>query len=293
MMKQQNQPLFSLTLLLIFFSHCTKILSQAPSASPAAAPGAPATPGAPTSTGPVVPAPPADAPAPSGPTNITKILERAGGYKVFIRLLKSTQVDNQLYRQLNNSNSQLTVFAPTDGAFSNLGTGSLNSLSDEQKGQLVQFHLIPDFLTIQNFQTISNPVRTQAGSGLEYPLNITTSGNSVNISTGLVNTSISGTVYSDNQIAIYQVDSVLQPYGVFAPKRQLPKLAPAPAPAPASVHRKPKLNSSSSDSDDSDTSTTPPVAEVKSGAVPTLLPKFNGIVSIAVAVVAAAALSFS
>ncbi|XP_021830669.1 fasciclin-like arabinogalactan protein 12 [Prunus avium] len=290
MMKQQNQPLFSLTLLLIFFSHCTKILSQAPSASPAAAP---ATPGAPTSTGPVVPAPPADAPAPSGPTNITKILERAGGYKVFIRLLKSTQVDNQLYRQLNNSNSQLTVFAPTDGAFSNLGTGSLNSLSDEQKGQLVQFHLIPDFLTIQNFQTISNPVRTQAGSGLEYPLNITTAGNSVNISTGLVNTSISGTVYSDNQIAIYQVDSVLQPYGVFAPKRQLPSLAPAPAPAPASVHRKPKLNSSSSDSDDSDTSTTPPVAEVKSGAVPTMLPKFNGIVSIAVAVVAAAALSFS
>ncbi|CAB4282816.1 unnamed protein product [Prunus armeniaca] len=290
MMKQQNQPLFSLTLLLIFFSHCTKILSQAPSASPAAAPAAPATPGAPTITGPVVQAPPADAPAPSGPTNITKILEKAGGYKVFIRLIKSTQVDNQLYRQLNNSNSQLTVFAPTDDAFSSLGTGSLNSLSDEQKGQLVQFHLIPDFLTIQNFQTISNPVRTQAGSGLEYPLNITTSGNSVNISTGLVNTSISGTVYSDNQIAIYQVDSVLQPYGVFAPKRQLP----SPAPAPAPVLGKPKLNSSSSDSDDSsDTSTTPPVAEVKSGAVPTVLPKFNGIVSIAVAVVAAAALSFS
>ncbi|PQQ04915.1 fasciclin-like arabinogalactan protein 12 [Prunus yedoensis var. nudiflora] len=213
MMKQQNQPLFSLTLLLIFFSHCTKILSQAPSASPAAAP-APQLPQVPQ------------------------------------------QVQGQAARTI-----------PSD----------------------------PRFSHNQNFQTISNPVRTQAGSGLEYPLNITTSGNSVNISTGLVNTSISGTVYSDNQIAIYQVDSVLQPYGVFAPKRKLPSLAPAPAPAPASasVHGKPKLNSSSSDSDDSDTSTTPPVAEVKSGAVPTVLPKFNGIVSIAVAVVAAAALSFS
>ncbi|CAB4282813.1 unnamed protein product [Prunus armeniaca] len=282
MMKLQNQPLFSLTLTLIFLSHCTKIISQAPAAAPAA-PAAPATPAAPIApaapaiTGPAVPAPPADAPAPAGPTNITKILEKAGGFNVFIRLLKSTQVDNQLYSQLNNSNSQLTVLAPTDSAFSKLSTGSLNSLSDEQKVQLLQFHLIPDFLTIQNFQTLSNPVRTQAGDGFEYPLNITTSGRAVNISTGLVNTSISGTVYSDSQIAIYQLDSVLQPYGVFAPKHH------PPSPAPAPVQEKPKASSS----DDS------PVAELtKSGAVPTLIPKFNVIVSIAVAMVAAAALSF-
>ncbi|XP_021830645.1 fasciclin-like arabinogalactan protein 12 [Prunus avium] len=292
MMKLQNQPLFSLTLLLIFLSHCTKILAQAPAAAPAAprapaapaaprapaAPAAPRAPAAPSITRPAVPAPPADAPAPAGPTNITKILEKAGGFNVLIRLLKSTQVDNQLYKQLNNSDSELTVLAPTDSAFSKLSTGSLNSLSDEQKVQLIQFHLIPDFLTFQNFQTLSNPVSTQAGDGFEYPLNITTSGRAVNISTGLVNTSISGTVYSDSQIAIYQVDSVLQPYGVFAPKHH------PPSPAPAPVQEKPKKTSSSDDS---------PVAQsTKSGAVPTLIPKSNGIVSIAVAMVAAAALSF-
>ncbi|PQP94617.1 fasciclin-like arabinogalactan protein 12 [Prunus yedoensis var. nudiflora] len=129
----------------------------------------------------------------------------------------------------------------------------------------------------------NNPVRTQAGTGFEYPLNITTTGSSVNISTGLVNTSISGTVYSDNQIAIYKVNSVLQPYGVFAPKHHQPSPAPAPA------QEKPTKESSSSDSDD----TTPDVAEVKSGAVPSLIPKINAIVSIGVAVFAAAALSFS
>lgn len=280
-MKMMNQPLFSLTLLLISLSHCTKILAQAPAAAPAApaapvAPAAPAAPAAPSITGPAVPSPPADAPASLGPTNITKILEKAGGFNIFIRLLKSTQVDNQLYSQLNNSNSELTVLAPTDNGFSQLKTGSLNSLSDEQKVQLLQFHLIPDFLTVQNFQTLSNPVRTQAGDGFEYPLNITTSGRAVNISTGLVNTSISGTVYSDGQLAIYQVDSVLKPYGVFSPK----PLPPSPAPAP--VQEKPKKTSS----DDS------PVSQVKSGAVPTLISKLNGVVSIAVSVVAAAALSF-
>lgn len=69
---------------------------------------------------------------------------------------------------------------------------------------------------------------------------------------------------------------MLKPYGVFSPK----PLPPSPAPAPA--EEKPKKTSS----DDS------PVSQVKSGAVPTLISKLNGVVSIAVSVVAAAALSF-
>ncbi|KAM5584074.1 fasciclin-like arabinogalactan protein 12 [Rosa sericea] len=252
MMKQQLQSLFSLPLLFILLSHCTGISAQGPAASPMA--------------GPI-----ADAPAPPGPTNVTKILEKSGGFDLFIRLLKTTQVDGQLYSQLNNSDSKLTILAPTDSAFSKLKSGSLNSLSDSQKDQLLQFHLIPDFLTMSNFQTLSNPVRTQAGDQFEFPLNMTTSGNSVNITTGLVNTSISGTVYTDNQLAIYQVDSVLQPYGIFAPK----PLPPSPAPAPEKA--KPKKKASS------------PVAAVKSaaGSVVCDLSR-NGLVSIGVAVVFAA-----
>ncbi|KAJ6316310.1 hypothetical protein OIU78_019570 [Salix suchowensis] len=39
---------------------------------------------------------------------------------------------------------------------------------------------------MSNFQTVSNPLRTQAGNSAdgEFPLNVTTSGNQVNITTG-------------------------------------------------------------------------------------------------------------
>ncbi|CAN6993675.1 unnamed protein product, partial [Brassica oleracea var. botrytis] len=45
-------------------------------------------------------------------------------------------------------------------------------------------------LSSSNFQTISNPLRTQAGDSAEghFPLNITTSGNTVNITSGVTNT---------------------------------------------------------------------------------------------------------
>jgi hypothetical protein len=50
----------------------------------------------------------------------------------------------------------------------------------------------------------------------------------VNITTGLTNTSLSGTVYTDNQLAIYKIEKVLLPKDIFASN------APAPAPvAPA------------------------------------------------------------
>ncbi|PON53967.1 FAS1 domain containing protein [Parasponia andersonii] len=183
---------------------------------------------------------PAKSPGPAPSTDIYKILIKAGQYSVLLRLLRSTQVGDQINNQLGSSNSELTFFAPTDNAFSSLKTGTLNGLSDQQKVQLLQFHLVPSFISITNFQTLSNPVQTQASDTYEYPLNITTSGSQVNISTGIVNTTISGTVYSDNQLAVYQVDKVLQPLGIFAPK----PLPPAPAPAPP----KPKKKSETSES---------------------------------------------
>ncbi|KAF3536970.1 hypothetical protein F2Q69_00019227 [Brassica cretica] len=118
--------------------------------------------------------------APPGPTN----------FAVFIRLLKSTGVANHLYGQLNNSDNIITIFAPSDSSFSSLKAGTLNTLIDEQQVELVQFHVIPSYVSSSNFQTISNPLRTQAGDSAEghFPLNITTSGNTVNITSGVTNT---------------------------------------------------------------------------------------------------------
>lgn len=292
-------PLISLPILLILFYHCTTTtiaLSPAQSPSEAQAPSkakvpSKALPQPPAQTPvdqplvqapslePLVPAPPPKAPAPAGP-NVEKILEKASVFSVFVRLLRSTQVINQIENQLNNSNA-LTILAPTNAAFSGLKSGTLNSLNAEQKVQLLQFHLLPSYISLANFQTVSNPVRTQASDTYDYPLNITTTGNSVNISTGLVNTSISGTVYSDNLLAIYRIDRVLLPLGIFAPRPKPPAPSPAPVKKPKSLE-----SSSSSSSNDEDT---PPVA-----ALDNLSGGFsltgNGMASIGVAMVAAVVL---
>jgi len=47
----------------------------------------------------------------------------------------------------------------------------------------------------------------------------------VSMSTGAVNATITGTVYADNKLAIYEVDKVLLPLDVLLPK---PNKAPAP-----------------------------------------------------------------
>ncbi|KAF8397665.1 hypothetical protein HHK36_016586 [Tetracentron sinense] len=201
MMKQLLLP-FSL----VFFLHCTTTLAQAP--------------------------------APSGPTNITAILEKAGQYSTLIRLLQNTRLGDQINTQLNNSNQGLTVFAPTDNAFSSLKSGTLNSLTDQQKVQLLQFHVIPSFLSISQFQTMSNPMLTQAGNSNsgKFPLNVTTSGTLVNISTGIVNASVANTIYTDSQLAVYQVDKVLLPLDIFRPSAPAPaptkplKISPSPSP---------------------------------------------------------------
>ncbi|PON80394.1 FAS1 domain containing protein [Trema orientale] len=224
---------------------------------------------------PLVQAPPRK--AKPEPTNVTKILEKAGSFSVFIRILRSTQVINQIENQLNVSNS-LTIFAPTNGAFSGLKPGTLNSLSTEQKVQLVQYHILPSFVSLSNFQTLSNPVRTQASNTDEYPLNITTQGNWVNISTGLVNTTISGTVYADSQLAIYKVDRVLLPLGIFAPTHK----APAPAPALAKSKNGTLAGSDSSDSSSSSTLDSPAAAVHASNALSLAR---NGLVQLGVVVV--------
>nr|XP_023919546.1 fasciclin-like arabinogalactan protein 12 [Quercus suber] len=285
-----KQVLFSLSILLVFLLHCITTLGQ-----PAAAPVQPANAPVQPANAPVQPATPpviqpAKAPAPvqsakvpptkKGVPDVTKILGKAGAFSVFIRLLKSTGVSDQLYGQLNNSKNGFTIFAPTDAAFSSLKAGTINSLSDLQKTQLVQFHILNTVVTLSNFQTLSNPVPTEAGDAGEFPLTVTTAGNQVNISSVLVNTTLGGTVYSDNQLDIYQVDQVLLPLDIFNPK---PKVK---APASAPTLSKPKSLDSGADAD-ADADTPSVAAKVDASGALSLKRHGNGILmSIGVAFVA-------
>ncbi|XP_059452477.1 fasciclin-like arabinogalactan protein 13 [Corylus avellana] len=176
--------------------------------------------------------PSAPAPSPSGPINVTGILDKNGQYTTLIRLLNETQVGNQIVSQLNSSTEGMSLFAPTDNAFNNLASGALNGLNDQQKVQLVQYHVTPKYYSVSDLLTVSNPVRTQAsGATGVWGLNFTGKGNQVNVSTGLVVTQINNLLRQQFPFAVYQVDQVLLPEELFGAKP--PASAPAPAKTPS------------------------------------------------------------
>lgn len=176
--------------------------------------------------------PSAPAPSPSGPVNVTGILDKNGQYTTLIRLLSETQVGNQIVSQLNSSTEGMSLFAPTDNAFNNLPSGALNGLNDQQKVQLVQYHVTPKYYSLSDLLTVSNPVRTQAsGATGVWGLNFTGKGNQVNVSTGFVVTQISNLLRQQFPFAVYQVDRVLLPEELFGAKP--PASAPPPAKTPS------------------------------------------------------------
>ncbi|KAK7402138.1 hypothetical protein VNO78_14162 [Psophocarpus tetragonolobus] len=172
--------------------------------------------------------------------DIVSILTQGNSFNMFLHLMKSTQLINQLNSQLISIKSGgLTILAPDDGAFTELKPGFLNSLSDAKKLELVQFHVLPDLVTTTNFDTITNPVRTLAGNKPgKVQLDVISYGGTVNISTGPVNTTINGLIYTDSHLAVYRVAKVLIPSEFVAPTTKTNITAtstPLPAPSPSSA----------------------------------------------------------
>ncbi|KAJ0970136.1 hypothetical protein J5N97_023013 [Dioscorea zingiberensis] len=197
------------------------------------------------------------APGPTpAPLNLTAILEKGNQYTTFMRLLKVTQVGQQVQSQLNNSYDGLTIFAPTDNAFNNLKAGTLNGLDAQEQVSLILYHVLPRYYSFVTFETASNPVRTQAsGSNGVYSVNVTSSTNQVNVSTGIDETPVQTVLYSDFPLAVYSVDKVLLPYDLFGPK------PPAAAPEPADeAPKKPTKKSPTADSSPAEAVTSPSAA---------------------------------
>ncbi|KAL9296729.1 hypothetical protein ACSQ67_022625 [Phaseolus vulgaris] len=143
-----------------------------------------------------MPQSPSDATPDTAALDIVGILRQGKSFNILIRLMKTTQLINQLNAQLLTTKSGgITILAPDDSSFSELKAGFLNSLSDGQKLELLQFHVLSDYVSRSNFDTLTNPVRTLAGAKPgKVELNVISYGGSVNISTGEVNTTITGIV---------------------------------------------------------------------------------------------------
>ncbi|CAN6278398.1 unnamed protein product [Urochloa humidicola] len=178
----------------------------------------------------------APAPSPAGELNLISILESGGQYSTLLHLLETTKIADQLTQQLKNSYDGLTFFAPNDAAFTKLKPGALNGLSDQQKIQLLLYHVLPRYYSVTTFQTASNPLPTEAsGPGGMYSVNVTASTTShlVNMSTGVVDVPISSTMVAKFPLAVYSVDDVLLPEQLFGGGASSSSHKAAPASAPA------------------------------------------------------------
>ncbi|XP_028757076.1 fasciclin-like arabinogalactan protein 11 [Neltuma alba] len=274
---------------LIFFISSISTLAQSPAASPKPPPKKPS-PAAtkapsPAQAKPLVPTLPQspESSSESTPDDITRILKKAKVFTVFGRLLKTTEIINNVNSQLITAKSGgLTILAPDDDAFSDLKAGFLNSLNNGQKIELLQFHILPVFVASNNFDSLNNPVQTLAGTDnpARLQLNVTTFGDSVNITTGVVDATVKGIVYSDRQLAIYRLDKVLLPLDFVLPKS-------APAAAPAALAKTPKTDKEKPSEDDDSADDT---SQRKSGASGVFRSQGGALVSLGMALVVGAAM---
>ncbi|KAM3697056.1 hypothetical protein ACB098_06G085400 [Castanea mollissima] len=170
---------------------------------------------------------PAPAPAPEY-VNLTDLLTVAGPFQTFLNYLQSTKVIDTFQNQANNTQEGVTIFVPTNSAFSSLKKPSLSNLTQDQLKSLILFHGLPHFYSLADFKNLTqlSPVPTFAGG--QYTLNFTDASGVARISSGWSNTKVSSSVHSTDPVAIYQVDKVLLPEAIFGTD-----IPPTPAPAPS------------------------------------------------------------
>uniref|UniRef100_A0A2P2JJ76 Uncharacterized protein MANES_S074300 n=1 Tax=Rhizophora mucronata TaxID=61149 RepID=A0A2P2JJ76_RHIMU len=172
---------------------------------------------------------PAPAPAPAY-VNLTHLLSVAGPFNTFLGYLESTKVIDTFQNQANNTEEGVTIFAPTNKAFSSLKNPSLSKLTQNQLKQLMLFHALSHYYSLADFKNLSRvgPVSTFAGAGL-FALNFTDISGNVHLDSGWSKTKISSSVDSTDPVAVYQVEKVLLPEAIFGTDIP-PTVAPAPAP---------------------------------------------------------------
>lgn len=192
---------------------------------------------APSPPAPVAPAPlltptPAPAPAPAPEfANLTYLLSYAGPFHIFLGMLQSTKVLDTFQNQANNTVQGLTLFVPSDKAFSSLKNPSLANLTQDQRRSLCLFHALPHYYPLSEFGTLSQQSPIQTFAGASYSLNFTDNSGDIRLDSGWTHTKIISAVHAADPVALYETDKVLLPMSIFGTDIPPPP-PPAPAPAP-------------------------------------------------------------
>ncbi|KAB2606885.1 fasciclin-like arabinogalactan protein 4 [Pyrus ussuriensis x Pyrus communis] len=150
--------------------------------------------------------------------NITKVLIDGHNFNVAASMLAASGVVEEF--EAAEGGAGITLFVPTDTAFSNLpSTVRLQSLPADRKAVVLKFHVIPSYYPLGSLESIVNPVQptlaTDDGGATSYTLNISRINGSMAISTGIVQAVVTQTVFDQKPVSIFGVSEVLLPKEIF------------------------------------------------------------------------------
>ncbi|KAI7981184.1 Fasciclin-like arabinogalactan protein 4 [Camellia lanceoleosa] len=150
--------------------------------------------------------------------NITKALIDGHNFNVAASILAASGVADEFAQ--DEGGAGITLFVPTDDAFSDLpATASFQSLPADEKATVLRFHVLHSYYPLGSLESIVNPVQPtlateDMGAG-RFTLNISRVNGSVAIDTGIVQASVTQTVFDQNPVAIFGVSRVLLPREIF------------------------------------------------------------------------------
>jgi len=150
--------------------------------------------------------------------NITRVLADARAFNVAASMLEASGVAAEF--EDDERGAGITVFAPTDDAFAGLPAGDrLQSLPADRKAVVLRFHVLHSYYPLGSLESIVNPVQptlaTEFSNAGRFTLNITRANGSVAIDTGVVQATITRTVFDQNPVAVFAVSKVLLPKEMF------------------------------------------------------------------------------
>ncbi|KAL0390452.1 UNVERIFIED_CONTAM: Fasciclin-like arabinogalactan protein 4 [Sesamum calycinum] len=150
--------------------------------------------------------------------NITKALIDGHDFNVAASMLGASGVVSEF--EADETGAGITMFVPTDEAFADLpSTVKFQSLAADKKAVVLRFHVLHSYYPLGSLESIVNPVQPtlateQNGAG-SFTLNISRVNGSVGIDTGVVQASVTQTVFDQNPVAIFGVSKVLLPREFF------------------------------------------------------------------------------
>ncbi|KAK8488707.1 hypothetical protein V6N12_064057 [Hibiscus sabdariffa] len=123
-------------------------------------------------------------------------------------MLAASSVVNEL--EADEGGVGITLFMPTDGAFGDLPVNvKLQSLSADKKSVVLKFHVLHSYYPSGLLESIVNPIQptleTEDNGASSFTLNISRVNESVAIDTGIIQASVTQTVFDQNLVSIFGV----------------------------------------------------------------------------------------